>query len=514
MSRAEPPLLWHHGPPLPPAWPATIPALVAAALGRAPSQEVVRDHTGGWSWSQLLTSAAGLAAGLSDIKPGSRLVVSASNGVRHLLAELAAWHCGAIVVPLAAHTPQLMADQIMAELAPQRVWVDDQVTWLHPLQDQLPPLTDHRRSWNPWPSGPHDPAMILYTSGSSGRPKGVVLSHANICSQQAAFAQLWPTIGVGDRLASYLPWHHSFGALAERLWAMTRGACVHVVPAGGHDHEALLATIAEVRPTVFMSVPKLHYIVAQAEVLDPRILRWVFTAGAPLSKHCDEVYRQQGITVIEGWGLTEASPSVAITQPTTPRGQGRVGHPIPGVAVAVAVDNEIMVSGPGVMLGYWQRPELNARVLTEDQGRRVLATGDCGYWGDDSLQVSGRRDQQLKHPNGEKVPVTHLAQELQEHPGIDFATIVIDEHYQGLMAVVVTRTLAEEQINALMQAYNQRCKIPWWRFRSVCFLREECRLDNGLLTASHKIAPTAVVAAARERGVYRPLPGAQMGIPQ
>src|SRR5690606_23182768 len=116
----------------------------------------------------------------------------------------------------------------------------------------------------PWAGGPEDPCLILWTSGSGGRPRGVVLSQDNLCSQQAAYAQLWPEVGPGDRLAGYLPWHHSFGALAERLWILSRGACFHVIPGHGRDHEAFLEALRRVRPTLFCSVPKLHGIAVAA----------------------------------------------------------------------------------------------------------------------------------------------------------------------------------------------------------------------------------------------------------
>jgi hypothetical protein len=118
----------------------------------------------------------------------------------------------------------------------------------------------------------------------------VVLSQGNLCSQQAAFAMLWPEIGPGDRLAAYLPWHHSFGALAERLWSLSRGACLTVVPGGGRNRELSSRRCDR----------EAHGVHERAQDPCPGDgggavrrggLRWAFTAGAPLEPTVSAWYR-------------------------------------------------------------------------------------------------------------------------------------------------------------------------------------------------------------------------------
>jgi long-subunit acyl-CoA synthetase (AMP-forming) len=317
----------------------------------------------------------------------------------------------------------------------------------------------------------------------------VVLSHGNLCSQQAAFAALWPEIGPGDRLAAYLPWHHSFGALAERLWALCRGATLTVVPGGGRDRELLAATLRAVRPTVFMSVPKIHALVMERGLIAERSLRWAFTAGAPLDHTVFRWYQERGIPVHEGWGLTEASPSCTITVPGAAHVQGVVGQPIPGVAVGVrASDGRIFVRGPNVMRGYFG---LESPCLLDG----MLDSGDLGAWTEAGLHLHGRADHQLKLANGEKVSAATLEAALHSHPAILHAVVAVEGE---LMAVVEACAGAgAAAVMAGVVALNAAQEAPWQRLAAVYLLHQPMAVENGMLTASLKVSRGRVLSTLR-----------------
>jgi long-subunit acyl-CoA synthetase (AMP-forming) len=167
---------------------------------------------------------------------------------------------------------------------------------------------------------PGKPALMMYTSGTSGPLKGVLLSHDNILSQQRALSAIWD-VTPDDRFLSYLPWHHSFGGIFEKYTALYHGAALCIDESLGKDFAVLLRNWNDVQPTIYFSVPKIYQqlvVHAQAHPDDEgRIfhegLRFVFTAAAPLPATISAFFAAKGIPVLEGWGLTETSPCCRLT---------------------------------------------------------------------------------------------------------------------------------------------------------------------------------------------------------
>ena len=252
-----------------------------------------------------------------------------------------------------------------------------------------------------------DLAVIMFTSGTTNFPKGVMLSHANILSQQTALKQLWKP-APGMRFLSYLPWHHSFGGLFERFFAVYFGGCLALDDGCGKDVDRLLHNFSEIRPHLFFSVPKVYQEIAarvQSSAAIERTffhpeLKFVFTAAAPLPLSASAVFREHGVPVVEGWGLTETSPCCTLTGFSLERTPGVVGKPIPGVEVALAEDGEILVRGPNVMRGYFRNEAATQAVFTDDGWFR---TGDIGEFGPEGVRIVSRKERMFKLSNGEKV---------------------------------------------------------------------------------------------------------------
>ncbi|MGZ5966698.1 MAG: AMP-dependent synthetase/ligase [Polyangiales bacterium] len=305
-------------------------------------------------------------------------------------------------------------------------------------------------------------AGLVYTSGTTGKPKGVVLSHGNLASNVSTAAEVFP-LTPDDRLLSFLPWAHSYGQL-ELHYGLLQGVSLAL----NDDIKQLLANLAEVKPTMFVTVPRVFHRVYEAVRSDiakrPRFvqrlfadgircatrksrgervgvlerieldvddklifqkirdrfggrLKYVMCASAALGKEVAEFVDALGIQVYEGYGLTETSPMVSGNSPTA-RKLGSVGRPIPGVRIVIDTSagdqegrGEIVVYGPNVMRGYHNRPEENEAAFTSDGG---LRTGDLGCLDRDGfLFITGRIKEQYKLENGKYVMPGPLEEELK-----------------------------------------------------------------------------------------------------
>ena len=320
------------------------------------------------------------------------------------------------------------------------------------------------------PMAPCDPepshlAGLVYTSGTTGMPKGVMLSHGNITSNAVTGREIFP-LSPDDLLLSFLPWAHSYGQL-ELHWALIQGTSLAL----NDDIKKLVDNLAEVKPTILVAVPRIFHrlyeavrtelagrpqlvrklfddgirsatrkrrgepigLLARLELaLDDTLifskirqrfggrLKFVLSASAALGTEVGQFVDALGIQVCEGYGLTETSPMVSANVPGARR-LGSMGKVIPGVRVEIDAtvgdtpgQGEIIVYGPNVMQGYHKHPEENAKTFTADGGVR---TGDLGYCDADGfLYITGRIKEQYKLENGKYVMPGPLEEQLKLSP--------------------------------------------------------------------------------------------------
>jgi long-chain acyl-CoA synthetase len=441
-----------------------------------------------YRWVQYRADAAACAAALIDagVRPGERVGLVSENRLEWLVADLGILAAGAVNVP--PHAP-LPAKQVQFQLGDSGAsWLivssREQLDKVRSVRAELPALRgvvvfdgsaggDGAAPWEGFLQrgrlllsrladevarreaalGADDLATIMYTSGTTGNPKGVMLTHGNLLSNAVATVEAGGA-GPEDLLLSWLPYSHIYGRLVDHYAMIVSGTTVCLA----ESQETLVLNLAETRPTRLTSVPrfyeKVYAAVAAADpketarrlraVFGPRI-EFLMSGGAPLPKPVSDAYQAAGLLVLQGYGLTESSPVIACNSKRCHR-LDTVGRPIPGIEVRIAEDGEVLTRGPHVMKGYWNNPRATAEAVHDGW----LHTGDLGSLDADGfLRITGRKKDLLVLSNGKKVLPSEVEGRLMAEPCID-QVVVYGEGRNYLTALVVPhwdnlrRALCEE----------------------------------------------------------------------
>ncbi|MET8279069.1 long-chain fatty acid--CoA ligase [Micromonospora sp. NPDC005174] len=327
-----------------------------------------------------------------------------------------------------------------------------------------------------------DLATIIYTSGTTGRPKGCVLTHRNMYADVANAVPVLPNLfNAGASTLLFLPLAHAFARLIQIGVVQARATLAHCA-----DTENLVGELQAFRPTFVLSVPRVFEKVynaakqkaeadgkggvfaraeqvaiaysealetprgpglalrAQHAVFDRLVYRKLRAAlggrcrdaisgGAPLGARLGHFFRGVGVTVLEGYGLTETSPAAAANLPTGTR-IGSVGRPLPGVTVRIEDDGEILIAGELVFQGYWHNETATAEALSTDGWFR---TGDLGQLDADGyLSITGRKKELIVTAAGKNVAPAVLEDQVRAHPLISQCVVVGDA--KPFIAALVT----------------------------------------------------------------------------
>lgn len=459
----------------------TVPGLLRRNAETYPDHPALTAGEETLTWAELRTSAAEVARGLGalGIAPGQRLLIMMTSRFEHWIADLAAAHVRAISCT-AYHT--LSPDQItyVATHSGATVVVlegaDELARWApalaasstirHVVVVDDVPLPDDPRFVR-WPElrargarlHRQDPAVVekltddvvatepvamMYTSGTTGDPKAVVLSHYNVLYEAVSLNRVAP-MDLHAPTIAYLPLAH----VAERELAIYRALyqASHVFICA--DPGQIVSTLASVRPPSFFGVPRVWEKIASAlrsvadgaaglvSQLGLDALNWPASGSAPLPGPVREFLGGLGIEVLEVWGMSETTGCATANTPGAAKA-GTVGKPLPGVEVRIAEDGEILVRGPIVFLGYLQ-PDGTVRDDTDDEG--WLATGDIGALDEDGfLTITDRKKELIITSSGKNVAPTKIEGLLRAHPLVGYA-IALGDQRPYLTALV---TLDEE----------------------------------------------------------------------
>ena len=573
---------------IPPDTATTLFGLFRERLRRAPEAEAYRyydprdRHWKGSTWRATARAVARWQAALAaeGLTAGDRVAVMMRNSLDWVILDQAALGLGLVVVPLYNDDRGDSVAYILEDAGARLLLIEgfDQWDKLAPVADRLAsverivalddlasavaePRLRWAASWLPAPgeafdlaAGPTDPdalATIVYTSGTTGRPKGVMLSHRNILAN-AHNGLRTSAVYPDDLFLSFLPLSHTLERTVGYYLPMMAGATVAFSRSITH----LAEDLTSVRPTLLVSVPRVFERVhnrlrdnlaarpvarrlfeaavaagwhrferAQGRApWHPRLLaapllhrlvgrkvmarlggrvRFAISGGAALPEPVARTFIGLGLTLLQGYGLTEYAPVVSVNR--IPRNDPTsVGPALPDTEVATSAEGELLVRGPSVMLGYWGLPEATADKI---DAAGWLRTGDRARIDDAGfIRITGRLKEIIVLANGEKVPPEDMESAISMDPVFEQA-VVVGESRPYLAALVVVdpehwRQVAGERCahparDVMTDDYCQRLALArigedlrefpgYARIRRVAVCEEPWTIDNGLMTPSLK----------------------------
>jgi long-chain acyl-CoA synthetase len=278
-----------------------------------------------------------------------------------------------------------------------------------------------------------DTAVILYTSGTTGTPKGAELTHANLRNNCQVSLRTLGDFSPDDVLLGALPLFHSFGQTCTMNCAVTAGACVTMLPR--FDPDKALQIIDRDRVTVFQGVPTMYNAMLHADAadsVDTSCLRICNSGGAAIPVELLRAFEEKfGCAILEGYGLSETSPVASFNHLDRERKPGSIGTPIEGVEMQVWDDDgnevaqgevgEIVIRGHNVMKGYWNRPDATADAISDDGW---FHTGDMAKVDEDGYFFIVDRKKDMIIRGGYNVYPREIEEVLYEHPQVQEAAVV------------------------------------------------------------------------------------------
>jgi long-chain acyl-CoA synthetase len=517
----------------------------------------------------LFLAAAGLG-------PGDRAAVYAPNRVEWMSAALAIQAAGGVMVPIYASSTAgqaayvarhsdakflfvdgapLLAKVFEAwpeyEAAQRIVLLDDALDAPKVLADlrekggNVPPYAEVERKIVGWSAalslgaarGEEDPAafertmhavsldqpgMMLYTSGTSGNPKGVPLTHRNVSVNGLDWLRNNAPVLHDDAVdLLWLPMSHIFG-FGEACLGNTLGFTTYM-----GDPRTVMQMLPVVRPTVFMSVPSVWEKLAMAAMPEKEQarreaklrevtggnLRFCLSGGAGLKREVKELFHACGVLIIEGYGLTECSPTLTLNRPDAFRFDS-VGKPLPSVELRLAEDGEILARGPSIFGGYHKDATATNDVFTEDGW---FKTGDVGrFTADGFLQIIDRKKDILVTAGGKNVPPANIEQRFADDPFIAHV-VVYGEAKRYLVAGVWLNAAAVdahlgkdaiegeargEVVRALVQQRIERVNgelASYETIKKFAIMDVPLSVEGGMLTPTLKVRRKKVYEAYGEQ---------------
>ncbi len=517
------PWLAHYAPGVPPDVEVPLKAVPQAfdeATSRAPERAAVVFYGRTIKYRELREATDRLACALArlGVQKGDCIALYLLNSPQFIVAYFAALKCGAVVTPISpvytSHEVRYQLDDsgargvICQDILYEKVEksaakLDFAV--LTSVNEYLPALKRIFSKKAGRPSGPgihwlqdllktHPPeppavsfdprkdlAALPYTGGTTGSPKGVMLTHYNLIAAQASGQAAFPNFEPGKEvILAFLPFFHIYGQVVIMLSAMIQGNLLVLFT--NPDTEAILAAMERHQATVFYGVPTLYeYLKDHKDTgkANWRRLKLVLSGADTLHESTMRGWaRRTGTQITEGYGMSETAASAHVNPIHRPK-PGSFGCPVPGMHAAVVdaqtlefvpagTTGELVLSGPSVMRGYWNRPEENERAFIERAGRRWMRTGDLVRMDDEGYFHFYDRSKDLIKFKGHSVFAKDVEDVLYGHPQIKAAGVVgVPDPAVGqrIKAIVVLQgdargKVSEDEVKAFCRERLAEYKVP------------------------------------------------------
>ena len=450
----------------------SLPAAWSKRWAEHPEANSLFEADRGWLSGEQLEAASRRAAGrlrAAGLSPGDRMLFSADSSMDLVIAHVAALRAGIVVVPANTAYRERELSHIVQDSQPKAALVDDPERggWVRQAASDDVIIVDAQVDLPDGPAGDldlagsADPALIGYTSGTTGPPKGAVLSHGNLLSGSEAVGLAWRWSS-SDCLVLALPLFHVHGLCVGLHGTLLAGASAVLLP--GFSVEAVLNAARQHGGTLFFGVPTMyHRMVESPRVSELRQLRLCVSGSAPLPAELHEkLTARADQAVLERYGMTETLMNVSNPYDGERR-PGSVGLPLPGVQMRLASGSsgEILLRGPNVFNGYWRQPQ----ATSESFGGDWFRTGDIGQLDPDGyLRILGR-SKELIISGGYNVYPREVEDVLLSHPDVGEAAVVgtpSDEWGEVVTAFIVPRAgpPAEEELRRFLSDRLAAYKRP------------------------------------------------------
>jgi long-chain acyl-CoA synthetase len=457
-----------------------LPEIFDLAAADNSSRLAIVEDTNRWTFAELSDEVSRIAGLLQQTVKGDTVGVLLLNSQKYIATMLAIWKAGKTAVPLNYLLPPadlgfIIKDSGMSALVSSQFFAQA-LAGVKPLfGDKGVILMADDPNFMAATSVPSaresvKPALYLYTSGTTGRPKGVVLTHDNL----AANVESCQRAGDFDHRDSFLcllPFFHTYAITGTFLLPLLNGSKMVLVDR--FQPAKVLGLIQEHRISVFLAIPSMYRVLAGTEgSFDVSSVRFPISGGEPLPLAVAQAFEQRfGVPIFEGYGQTEAAPVVTLNTPGA-RKTGTIGKPLPGVEVAIWDDQkrvlptgevgEIMVRGRNVMQGYHHLPEETEKTITQGW----LHTGDLGLFDPDGFVVITGRKKDLIISAGENIYPREIEEVLAQHSKVkEVAVIGVKDEVRGEVpkAFVIARentTVDERELRTFCRDRLANYKIP------------------------------------------------------
>lgn len=505
---------------------------------------LTQPHSGGkatdYTWRQTMDQVRRVARHLAELNlpPRSQIAIVGKNSAHWIMADLAIWMAGHVSVPLYPTLSSETARRILEHSESRLLFVgklDDWPTIKAGVPAGMPvielPLAPDTGALK-WQDvlarsaplaqipqrDPDELATIIYTSGTTGRPKGVMLSFGGMVAAMVADTAL--DVRTSDRYLSYLPLAHSYERYAGEGIGIFSGLHLYFA----ESLESFMQDLQRARPTLFCSVPRLWMkfqsgvhakmppqklrallsIPIVSRLVRRKILaglgldqaRYAFSGAAPLAPDVIDWYRRLGLELLEGYGMSE-NHSYSHASESADARSGYVGRSRPGVETRLSKDGEVLVKSPGMMMGYFNAPELTAEVVTADG---FLRTGDRGELDPQGrLRITGRIKELFKTSKGRYVVPAPIENQLLGSGLLDQCSVtgsgfpqphavgVLAENLRALLdGGRVQQAELTLKLQALLDEVNRKLESHE-RLQFIAVARDAWAIENEFLTPTMKL---------------------------